>query len=98
MKLLKQGIKKIADLARLELSEDEIKIYGSQLSDVLDYVDQLKEVDTGDVQPTAQVTGLENISREDEVEEWPVDEVESALGQAPEREDRFVKVKRVLEK
>ncbi len=96
MKLKKQEIKKIADLARLELTDEELKTYGSQLSDVLEYIDQLKEVDTSDVQPTAQVTGLENITREDEVEDWPVDEVESALGQVPEKDGRFVKVKRVL--
>ncbi|MFH1427718.1 MAG: Asp-tRNA(Asn)/Glu-tRNA(Gln) amidotransferase subunit GatC [Patescibacteria group bacterium] len=96
MKLKKQEIKKIADLARLELTDEELKTYGSQLSDVLEYIDQLKEVDTSDVQPTAQVTDLENITREDKVEDWPKDEVESALAQAPEREGKFVKVKRVL--
>ncbi len=96
MKLKKQEIKKIADLARLELTDKELEIYGSQLSDVLGYVDQLQEVDVTGIEPTAQVTGLENVMREDTVEEWPKDEVESALAQAPSKEGKFIKVKRVL--
>jgi len=96
MKLDKKEIKKIAELARLELTDKELETYGLQLSDILGYVDQLQEVDVTGVEPTAQVTGLENVMREDKVEEWPEDEVESALGQAPDREGKFVKVKRVL--
>ena len=96
MKLTKQEIQHIADLARLELTNEELEKYGSQLSGVLNYIDELKEVDTANVAPTAQVTGLENIMRADEVEAWPQDEVEMALGQAPEREGRLVKVRRVL--
>ncbi len=96
MKLDKKEVKKIADLARLELTDKELETYGSQMSDILGYVDQLQEVDVTDIQPTAQVTGLENVMREDIAESWPEDEVESALGQAPEREGKFIKVKRVL--
>ena len=60
MKLDKKEVKKIADLARLELTDKELETYGSQMSDILGYVDQLQEVDVTDIQPTAQVTGLEN--------------------------------------
>jgi aspartyl-tRNA(Asn)/glutamyl-tRNA(Gln) amidotransferase subunit C len=97
MKLTKKEIEHIATLARLELSDEELKKYGSQLSDVLSYIDQLKEVDTEDTEPTAQVTGLENVLREDVVEDWDKQEIEEALKQAPEVEDRQVKVRRVLE-
>ncbi|MEA3463538.1 MAG: Asp-tRNA(Asn)/Glu-tRNA(Gln) amidotransferase subunit GatC [Patescibacteria group bacterium] len=97
MKLTKKQIKHIAKLARLELTEKELKIYGSQLSDVLNYIDQLQKVNVADVEPTAQVTGLANVFREDKVEEWDKQEAENALKQAPELEDRQVKVKRVLE-
>ncbi len=106
MQLSIDEIKHIANLARLELTDEELKIYGSQLSDVLSYIDQLKEVDVVGVEPTAQVAGLENITRADEVESWPADEVEASLGQVPDRparrslgedgEDDFIKVKRVL--
>ena len=97
MKLSKKQIQHIANLARLELTEKELKTYGSQLSDVLSYIDQLQEVDVADVEPTAQVTGLENIFRQDEVEEWDKGEVQAALEQAPESEEGQVKVKRILE-
>jgi aspartyl-tRNA(Asn)/glutamyl-tRNA(Gln) amidotransferase subunit C len=97
MKLDKKEIEHIADLARLELTEAELKKYGSQLSDVLNYIDQLKEVDTTDVEPTAQITGLENALREDEKEEWDKRESEEALKQAPELEEKQIRVKRVLE-
>ena len=96
MKLNKTEVKKIAELAKLELTDKELETYGDQMSQVLDYMDELKEVDVSDVKPTAQVTGLENVMREDEVEQWSKDEVEVSLNQAPERDEHFVKVKRVL--
>ena len=96
MKLEKKDIQHIANLARLELTDKELKIYGDQLSDVLSYIAQLKEVDTEGVEPTAQVTGLKDVFREDEIKEWNEREREDALNQAPELEERQVKVKRVL--
>lgn len=97
MKLTKNEIKHIAELARLELSEAELKKYGSQLSDILNYIDRLKEVDTKGIEPTAQVTGLENIMREDKIKDWDSEERKKALAEAPELEDGQVRVKRVLE-
>ena len=97
MGLSRSEIKHIADLARLDLTDQELKIYGDQLSNVLSYIDQIKEVDTTNVEPTAQVTGLENVLREDRVENWDPDEREAALKQAPEMENNQVKVKRVLD-
>lgn len=97
MKLNKKDIEHIANLARLELSDKEIDKYGSQLSGILNYIDQLKEVNTTGVEPTAQVTGLENILREDLVEIWNKDEIKNALNQSPEMEDNQIKVKRILE-
>lgn len=97
MKLSKREIEHIANLARLELTDEELKKYGEQLSGILNYIDQLKEVDTAGVEPTAQVTGRENVLRTDEVENWDKDEIEVALKDAPEKEGRFIKVKRVIE-
>lgn len=97
MKLSKEEIQHIAHLARLELSAAELEKYGSQLSAVLEYIDQLKEVDVEGVEPTAQVTGLENVWRKDEPRDCPESEREAALDEAPELEERQVKVKRVLE-
>ena len=68
-KLSKKEVEKIAKLARLDLTSDEINTYSEQLSAILEYVDQLQEVDTENVEITTQVTGLSNILREDEVQE-----------------------------
>jgi len=97
MHLTKQEVEHIAKLARLELTEEEFEKYGNQLSAVLDYIDQLREVDVTGVEPTAQITGLENAWREDVIEDWPADERESALNLAPEIEEHQLKVKRILE-
>ncbi len=96
MKLKKEDIEHVATLARLELTQEEKEKYGSQISDIFSYIDQLSEVDTKGVEPTAQVTGLENIYREDEIKVWDDKERQDALNQAPELEDGQVKVKRVL--
>ena len=97
MKLTLEEIEHIARLARLDLSEDELIRYGDQLSAVLDYIDQLREVDVNGVEPTAQVTGMRNIWREDEVRDCPEEERQAALKEAPELEEGQIKVKRVLE-
>lgn len=64
-KLTKDQVEHVAKLANLRLSEKEIEKFQKQLSEVLDYVEILKEVETGGIEPTSQVTGLENVSRED---------------------------------
>ena len=60
-------VKHVAKLANLTLTEEEIKKFQGQLSQILDYVNQLQEVDTSGIKETSQVTGLENEFREDEV-------------------------------
>lgn len=97
MQLSKDEIQHIAKLARLDLTEAELEKYNGQLSAVLNYIDQLKEVEVKGVEPTAQVTGLENVLRDDKVKDWDEKEIEEALADAPEREERFIKVKRVIE-
>ena len=96
MHLKKEDIEHIAKLARLDLTEEELEKYGQQLSGVLDYIDQLKEVDTENVEPTAQVTGLSNVFRDDEVKVWKDEERLAAINESHDTVDGFVKVKRVL--
>ncbi|OGJ54542.1 hypothetical protein A3D11_01735 [Candidatus Peribacteria bacterium RIFCSPHIGHO2_02_FULL_49_16] len=67
MSLVPDDIRHIAKLARLHISDKEVKRYTKELSSILTYVDKLKEVDTRNVEPTTQVTGLRNVFREDEV-------------------------------
>jgi aspartyl-tRNA(Asn)/glutamyl-tRNA(Gln) amidotransferase subunit C len=97
MQLSREEIQHIANLARLNLTEEELDKYGSQLSDILSYIDQLKEVDVTGVEPTAQVTGLENVWRADEPEDWDKEELEESFRQAPAFESGQYKVKRVLD-
>lgn len=67
MSLSLQEVQKIAELSRLKLTPDEEKRYAETISAVLDYMTILNEVDTAGVEPTAQVTGLHNVTRSDEV-------------------------------
>lgn len=63
---MKIDVNKIAKLASLHLTPEEEKKFEKQLSEVLNYVEKLKEVNTTNVEPTSQVTGLENVTRNDE--------------------------------
>jgi aspartyl-tRNA(Asn)/glutamyl-tRNA(Gln) amidotransferase subunit C len=60
-------VRHVAKLARLKVSDGEVKKFGPQLSSILEYVDMLNELDTKDIEPTAQVTGLSNVLRPDAV-------------------------------
>lgn len=92
--LTKDEVLHIARLACLELSEKEVQTYLVQLSDVLSYVEQLEELPTKDVEATAQVTGLTNVFREDEI--TPSLSQEDALRNAPEQYKGYFKVKSVF--
>jgi len=89
-KLSKEEIEHIAKLSRLELSDKEKELYSHQLSDVLAYVEQLKQVDTGDVEPMANVTGLQNVWREDKVESSDISYEDISINAPEFREGSFV--------
>jgi aspartyl-tRNA(Asn)/glutamyl-tRNA(Gln) amidotransferase subunit C len=94
MKLTTEQIKHIASLARLGLSNTDIEDYCTQLSEVLDNFEILKQVDTDNVEPTAQSITLQNIFRTDQVgESYSQSEV---LANAPKQEDNCFKVKVIL--
>jgi aspartyl-tRNA(Asn)/glutamyl-tRNA(Gln) amidotransferase subunit C len=94
MKLSKQEVEKIARLSRLELTDEEKDKFAGQLSAVLDYVGKLDEVNTENVAMTAQVTGLENVYREDKVDQC--DFQKELIKQAAESEDNLIKTKSVF--
>lgn len=75
-------VKKLADLARLNLTDEEVERYTTDLGAVIGYVEQLQEVDVTGVEPTSQVTGLQNVLREDVV----VD----GMALTPEQQAQFV--------
>lgn len=63
--LTEEQVRHIAKLARIRLTDEEVKKFSKQLTDVLEYVNILAEVDTKDVVETSQVTGLKNVMEED---------------------------------
>lgn len=63
--LSNEQVRKIAELARLGLTDDEVEKFSGQLTDILTWVEMLNELDTENVEPTAQVTGLTNVTEED---------------------------------
>ncbi len=65
--LAKSDIEHVGKLAKLPLTSKEIEKFKSQLSEVVNYISQLNEVDTGNTEPTSQTTGLTNVKRTDEV-------------------------------
>jgi len=94
-KLTREDVLKLARLSRLKLTDDEIDLFMSEISEILGYVEQLSKVDTTDLMPTSQVTGLTNVMREDEVIDYGASQ-EQLLKNAPNVEKDQFKVKRVL--
>jgi aspartyl-tRNA(Asn)/glutamyl-tRNA(Gln) amidotransferase subunit C len=94
--LSKEEILHIAKLSRLELTDEEVSLYGDQLSSVLDYFDQLKEVDTAGTEDCNNVTGLENITQEDEISPSGITH-EDIQKNAPKFEDSAFVVPAVFE-
>ncbi len=87
-------VRKVANLARLELSETEEEQFTGQLNGILEYVQQLDELDTTDVPPTTRAIEVSNITRLDQLEVFT--ERESILDSAPDREADFFKVPKIL--
>lgn len=92
---MKINVPHIARLANLTLTDEEIKKFEKQLSEVLEYVKKLEEVDTKDIIETSQVTGLENIFREDKASTSLSQE--DALSNAPSTHNNFFQVKGILD-
>ncbi len=92
--LSEEEIKKVAQMARIKLSDTEVAKFQKDLSSVLDYVDELKAVDTTGLDIVSSVTGLENVEREDVAK--PIEYQDDILANAPERKDRYYKVKSIL--
>lgn len=93
---MKINVPHVAKLANLVLSEKEIKTFEKQLQNVLDYVEKLNEVKTEKVEGTSQVTNLENVFREDEVELNNCLSQDEALSNTKSKHNGFFKVKGVF--
>jgi aspartyl-tRNA(Asn)/glutamyl-tRNA(Gln) amidotransferase subunit C len=87
-------IRYVAKLARIELTDEEVKNFGAQLGDLLGHVNVLSELDTRAVAATAQVIESSNVVREDEPRSCL--DRETVLSQAPQRQGAFFRVPRII--
>jgi aspartyl-tRNA(Asn)/glutamyl-tRNA(Gln) amidotransferase subunit C len=94
MPIYMKDVEKVASLAKLELSPEEKTNFQAELDGVLRYIDQLTELDTGEVPATSHVIPVRNVLREDRV--LPPLSGRQALANAPRKKGGFFKVPRVM--
>lgn len=94
-KISESEVRHIAHLSRLNPTDDEVKLFTDQLSAILEYVDQLSEVETKDVPPTAHALPVRNVFREDVPGRCLTPD--EALSNAPARDGNFFAVPKVLD-
>tara|TARA_B100000700_G_C14909366_1_gene791422 strand:- start:847 stop:1152 length:306 start_codon:yes stop_codon:yes gene_type:complete len=93
-KISKEEVQKIAKLSKLKLSDKEINMYSKQMSQIIDYVSQLDEVDTSKVKPLSSVIDNNNVIRKDNVES-SLDK-STTLKNAPESDEEFIYVPKII--
>ena len=93
--LSEEDVRAIADLARLELSEDDVALYQQQLSAILDYFQKLEELDTSHIDPRSAVLPLTNVMRSDKA--GPALLVDEAVANAPDSDGEQFRVRAVLD-
>ena len=95
MKVTREDVEHVALLSRLSIDEKDMDKNIQELSDFLEYVDRLQQVDTENVAPTAHVLPIQNVFREDVVK--PSLDRDLALSNAPEQEDGYFRVPKIVE-
>jgi aspartyl-tRNA(Asn)/glutamyl-tRNA(Gln) amidotransferase subunit C len=95
LSLTPEQVRHIARLARLGIEDAEVDRFAGQLSEILDYFERLRQVDTDDVPPTAHTLPLHNVFRDDVPA--PSMEPEQTLANAPKREGDLFRVRAVLD-
>jgi aspartyl-tRNA(Asn)/glutamyl-tRNA(Gln) amidotransferase subunit C len=91
----RDDVRRLADLSSIALSEDEVDSLQPDIANILGYVDQLGQLDTTGIEPTYQVSELENVWRSDTIDDYGIDR-EALLALAPESKDGQIKVPKVL--
>ena len=92
--LTKKEVEHVAGLAKISLSDKEVEKFRGQLEEILGLVSRLQEVETKNVKPLSQTTGLKNVWREDKIE--PSLSQTEALSNAPNQKKGYFKVKPIL--
>lgn len=95
MAISRDEVSHVARLARLELTDEEIERFRGQLSAVLERAERIQSLDLTDLPPTSHPVELANVWRADEI--VPVRDVEAIIANAPQREETFFRVPRILE-
>ncbi|MFH1612230.1 MAG: Asp-tRNA(Asn)/Glu-tRNA(Gln) amidotransferase subunit GatC [bacterium] len=95
MSISKEQVVHIAKLARLKLTLQEIEEFSKQLSDILLYMEKLNELNTENIKPLSHILPIQNVVREDEEKESLA--IEDVLKNAPDKENNFIKVPKILE-
>jgi len=91
----KEDIGRLLELARLDISEEEKLQLTTDVSRILEYVDKLSAIDTTQVEPTSQVTGLVNVSRDDEIK--PSGIASELVACAPEHQDDYLIIPKIFD-
>lgn len=94
MAIDRDQVRKVAHLARLELTPQEEEQFTTQLSDILNYFEQLSELDVADVPPTTRAIEVSNVMRQDALQ--PAPNREEILQGAPDRDTDFFKVPKII--
>jgi aspartyl-tRNA(Asn)/glutamyl-tRNA(Gln) amidotransferase subunit C len=94
-KISLDDVHRLAQLSSLALSDDEANSMQADIANILGYVEQLSELNTDDIEPTYQVTDLENVWRQDVVDDYGIDRDE-LIALAPDSRDGQIKVPKVL--
>ena len=89
------NLRHIARLSRLHLTDEELQFFETQVSQILQFVDKLKEVNVEGVEPTSHPLSLSNVFRKDEIK--PSISVEEFLKQSPRARGRFFEVPKIIE-
>lgn len=87
--------RRVAEMARLKLTDEEVKMFTKQLDELIEYAEQLNELPTDNIEPTSHVAELKNVMREDRARTWI--SREEALKNVPEQKDGLIKVPAILE-
>ena len=95
MKITREEVEHVARLARLGLSEEETERMQAQMDAILTYIDKLNQLDTSEVEATSHVIPMTNVFREDTI--WSSLSQEQALANAPDPQEGFFRVPRILE-
>lgn len=96
MSVTKKDVEHIAELARLKFNDNELQNFTAQLNEILNYIEKLNELDTENVEPLSHPVEESNEFRDDKIRESL--KTEEALKNAPDKDESFFKVPKVIEK